>query len=335
VFQKPDLGRIASKNSHASPTPVIDGDRVFVHFGAHGTACLTTDGRIVWRRELQYDHRHGPGGSPVVWNDLLIISCDGGDVQYVVALEKDSGRIRWKTDRVGQMAYCTPLLIRTEQGEQVVCNGGDAIVAYDPRSGRELWRCRHGGHSVVPRPVFSDGLVYFCSGYWTPTLYIVRPDGHGDVTDSHVVGTVRRGVPHNPSPLVVGNELYMVSDMGVLTALDAHSGEEIWRQRLGGSFSASPTYADGRIYLLNEDGTTTVIAAAREYRSLATNHVEGRTLASLAIADRSIFLRTDTHVYRIAEPSSVAALNVTADDRLVGEDGVLLEAGTAARGVRR
>ncbi|MBI3836964.1 MAG: PQQ-binding-like beta-propeller repeat protein [Planctomycetia bacterium] len=311
VFRKPDLGRIAAKNSHASPTPVLDGKHVFVHFGAHGTACLTTDGEVVWTRELVYDHRHGPGGSPVVWKDLLIVSCDGPDVQYTVALDKQTGQIRWKVDHPGQQAYCTPLVIKVNGVEQLITSGGEAAIAYSPADGKELWRCRHSGHSVVPRPVAGNGLVYFCTGYWTPALFAVRPDGQGDVTDSKIEFTLRRGVPHTPSPLVVGEQLYAVSDLGVVTCVDAKKGKEIWRQRLSGNFSASPTLADGKVFLLNEQGTMFVLAPGDNYKLLATNHLDGRTLASPAFVGHAIYLRSDTHLYRIEPPRTVQAGAIT------------------------
>jgi outer membrane protein assembly factor BamB len=147
--------------------------------------------------------------------------------------------------------------------------------------------------------VYGNGLVFVCSGYDSPMLFAIRPDGRGDVTDTHVAWSLKKGVPHNPSPLLVGEELYLVSDRGVATCLDAASGEEIWQERLGGNFSASPLYADGRIYFLNEEGETTVIAPGREYKQLAKNLVDGRTLASYGVAGHAIYLRTDTHLYRI------------------------------------
>ena len=307
VFRSDELGRIASKNSHASPTPVLDGQRVFVHYGAHGTACLTTDGQIVWKRQLPYDHRHGPGGSPVVWHDLLIVSCDGPDVQYTTALDKKTGEVRWKAEHPGQQAYCTPIVIRQASADQLITSGGGSLVAYAPQDGRELWVCRHGGHSVVPRPVAGNGLVYICTGYWTPALLAVRPDGSGDVTDSHVAFSYRRSVPHNPSPLLIGQRLYIINDLGVLTCIDAQSGKEVWRQRLNGNFSASPTLADGKIYLVNEDAITFVITPGDKYALAATNHLEGQALASPAFVDHSIFLRTDSHLYRIEQPREVQA----------------------------
>ncbi len=304
VFQKPDPGPIHSKNSHASPTPILAGERVYVHYGAHGTACVTTAGQILWRNDqLRYNHLHGPGGSPVLFEDLLILSCDGTDVQFVAALDAETGAIRWKTERHGPMAYSTPLIVEVEGSPQLISTGGDQAVAYDPRSGREIWRVRYDGYSLVPRPVAGLGLVFLCTGYDNPTLMAVRLGGLGDVTETHVAWILRRGAPHNPSPLLLGDELYVVSDRGVLTCLDARTGEEHWQQRLEGAYSASLLTAEDRIYVQNEEGLTTVFAAdKRAFRRLAANRVEGRTLASLAAAGRALYLRTDTHVYRIEGP---------------------------------
>ena len=312
VFAKSDPGSIHSKNSHASPTPYIDGDRVYVHFGAHGTACLTTAGEIVWKTDvLHYNHQHGPGGSPVVWNDLVIVNCDGTDVQFVAALDKQTGDVRWKRDRqhisearrtgknIAPMAYSTPLLIEAAGRDQLVSAGSDHVAAYDPATGEEIWWAAYDGYSNIPRPVLGHGLVFVSSGYGAPTLYAIGVDGRGDVTGSKVAWTMKRGAPLSPSPLLVGDELYVISDAGILNCVDARTGKRHYQERLGGSFSASPILADGRIYLLDEDGTTTVVKPGHKFEKLATNRVDGRTLASLAVADGAIFLRTDSHLYRI------------------------------------
>jgi len=301
VFHKENPPRIHTKNSHASPTPILDEGRVYVHFGTNGTACLTTDGQVLWKTELPYQHGHGAGGSPVLIGDLLIINCDGTDVQYVVALDKLTGDIRWKQNRKGRMAYATSLAIRVNDIDQVVSPGADRVVAYNPRTGEELWWARYDGYSLVPRPVYGLGLVFICSGYDSPTLFAVKPDGLGDVTESHVVWTLRRAAPLNPSPLLVDDALYIVSDNGIASCLEAKTGKIRWQQRLNGEFSASPLYADGRIYLLNEEGETTVIAPGPEFKKLASSTLEGRTLASLAVSGQSIYLRTDKHLYRIQE----------------------------------
>ena len=245
VFAKEHPGSIHSKNSHASPTPLLEGGRVYVHFGAHGSACLSTDGTLLWKRELQYQHRHGPAGSPVLFKDLLIVSCDGTDVQYVIALDKRTGKTRWKQNRKGRMAYSTPLVIRAQGVDRVVSTGGDRVVAYDPHTGQEIWWLQYDGYSNVPRPVFGLGLVFVCSGYNRASLYAIQLGGKGDVTQTHVAWRSQRGVSLNPSPLLVDKELYMVSDKGIATCLDARTGNTYWRQRLKGEFSASPVYADG------------------------------------------------------------------------------------------
>ena len=307
VFRLDNPGSVHSKNSHASPTPLIEGDRVYVHYGAHGTACLTTDGKIVWStQELKYNHRHGPGGSPVIFENLLILNCDGSDIQFVVALDKTTGEIRWKKKRehIGEdrlagkssvpMAYTTPLLIDINGTTQLLSTGSDSIVAYNPQTGDEYWWFRFDGYSNVLRPVVGKGLVFISSGYDRPEFYAVRIDGAGDVTESHLAWNMK-----NPSPLIVGDELYLVSDNGIATCMDAVTGEQQWQERLGGNFTASPTFADGRIYLLDEDGVTTVIAPGKKFETLASNKLEGRTLATPAMVDNTLFLRTDTHLYRI------------------------------------
>jgi outer membrane protein assembly factor BamB len=302
VFPISEPGGIHKKNSYASPTPILEGNRVYVHFGDLGTACLATDGTIVWRtNELKYQHGHGPAGSPVLYGDLLIVSCDGTDVQYVAALDKRTGEVRWKSPRKGRMAYSTPLVINVGGQDQLVSTGGDQAVAYEPTTGREIWWVRYDGYSEVPRPVYGQGLVFLASGYDTPWLYAVRPDGRDDVTDTHVVWKLQRGAPLNPSPLIVGEDLYLVSDQGIASCLDAKTGEKHWQKRVPGNYSASPLLADGKIYLTNEQGLTTVIKPGKEYHELAANQIEGDTLASLAVSGKALFLRSGTHLYRIEE----------------------------------
>lgn len=302
LFEIAAPGRIHKKNSHASPTPVIDGDRIYLHFGKHGTACISTDGRILWKtQELVYNHRHGPGGSPVVYGDLLLLSCDGTDVQFVAALDKATGKIRWKQERTGRMAYSTPLLVEVDGRVQLISTGGDAVVAYEPETGKELWRCKYDGYSLVPRPIVGHGLVFVCTGYDTPGLIAVRLGGSGDVTETHLAWSLKKGAPLNPSPLLLGDELYLVNDKGIATCVDAKTGTEVWQERIGGNFSASPLLVDGRLYLLDEDGKCTVIAPGKKFEKLAESQLEGRTLASLAVAGKSFFLRTDGHLYRIEQ----------------------------------
>lgn len=291
---------VHEKNSQASPTPIIEGDRVYVHFGSHGTACVNRSGEVLWRTRLKYYHRHGPGGSPVVYRNLLIISCDGYDIQYVVALDKHTGEICWKKSRDGYQAYTTPLLIRVNGRDQILSPGAYRAIAYEPATGEEIWSVRYGkGYSNVPRPIFGHGLAFLCSGFDQASLLAVRPDGTGDVTETHVTWTGTRGIPLTPSPLLVGDALYLVSDNGIVSRLNAGSGAEYWRQRLGGNYSASPIYADGRIYFTSEECEFPVIAPENNYHLLVTNRLDGRCLASPAVSGGSIYIRSDRHLYRI------------------------------------
>ena len=302
VFRLKSAKLTNAKNSLASPTPIIDGDRIYVHFGAFGTACITQAGEIVWKTRLEYDNgEHGTGGSPVLYDDLLIVSCDGNTAQFVVALDKLTGKVKWKKPREGYQAYTTPLIVSLPGGDQVISPGAFRAVAYEPRSGKELWQVRYGeGFSNVPTPVYGDGLVFICTGFQQPSLLAVRLDGRGDVTKSKVAWKLDRGAPLTPSPLLVGDELYFVSDNGIATCVDAKTGKEYWRARVGGNHSASPIYADGRIYFLGEEGESVVIAPGTTLKHLATNQINGRTLASMAVAGGSIFIRSETHLYRIA-----------------------------------
>lgn len=301
IFHHDDPGSIHKKNSYASPSVLIDGDRLYVHFGKLGTACLDRNAKVIWKKELKYNHRHGPAGSPVVHDGLLILACDGTDVQYVTALDKLTGNEVWKTPRDGAMAYSTPLLITVDGKKQLISTGGEWAMGYDPATGKELWRFRYPkGYSNVPRPVYGHGLVFVCSGYDKPWLYAVKPTGIGDVTETHMAWKLERGAPLNPSPLLLGDELYIVSDNGIAQCLDAKTGESLWQKRLGGNFSASPLLADGRIYLLDEAAKAYVFEPSRdEYKELAVNTLPGRSLASIAAADGALFLRTDQSVYRI------------------------------------
>ena len=291
------------KNNRASPTPVVDRDRVYVHFGAEGTAALTTAGEIVWTARFPYESQHGAGGSPIVHGDLLIFSCDGSDAAFVVALDKRTGKVRWKRDRrmPADQAYTTPLVIRVGDRDEVVSVGAYRAAAYELDTGKEIWRVSYDdGFSNVPRPVYSHGLVYIATGFHQPALLAVRADGSGDVTRTHVAWSLRRAAPLTPSPLLVGDELYVVNDAGIASCLDAKTGHVYWQQRLGGAYSASPVFADGRIYFLAEEGVATAVAPGKEFRKLATSTVDGSTLASMAVSARSFFIRTDTHLYRLA-----------------------------------
>lgn len=297
--------RVHRKNSHASPTPITDGKHVFVHFGTQGTACLTLDGKIVWKmRDLKYRPQHGNGGSPILVDGMLFVSCDGSDIQYVVALDAKTGKVRWKKDRPAikraqKFSFTTPLVIEVAGKKQIVSPGTNQVIAYEPKTGRDLWKVTYSGYSVIPRPVYAHGLIFISTSYNRPSLMAIRPTGTGDVTDSHVAWTADRGAPHTPSALAIGNELYAVSDKGIASCFDAKTGKVHWSQRLGGNFSASPVFADGKIYFQSEQGDTTVVLPGKAFKRLAKNTLGERTLASYAVADSAIFLRTASKLYRI------------------------------------
>ncbi len=301
IFHLNSPGEINQKNSFASPTPVLENERIYAHFGAYGTACIRQNGEIVWKTRLEYDNgQHGPGSSPVLYDDLLIVSCDGRDTQYVVALDKLTGKVRWKKLRKGYQAYTTPLIVRLPDGDQVISPGAYRTIAYEPRTGKEIWQLTYGdGFSNVPRPVYGNGLVFICTGFQQPSLLAVRVDGRGDVTRSHVAWSLNQGVPLTPSPLLVGEELYLINDNGIASCLNARTGNEYWRVRLGGNHSASPIYVDGRIYFLSEEGESIVIAPGKQFKILATNKLDGAALASMAVSNGSIYIRTQSHLYRI------------------------------------
>jgi outer membrane protein assembly factor BamB len=304
VFKLRGTELLNAKNSHASPTPILDGDRVYVHFGAEGTAAVSTAGEILWKTRLAYESQHGNGGSPELAGGLLVINCDGFDQAFVVALDTRTGRTKWRRDRRAphSQAYSTPLAIRAADRDQVVSVGAFNATAHDPATGKEIWRVRYpDGFSNVPRPVHGAGLVFIATGFQQPSLIAVRPDGTGDVTKTHVAWTLARGAPLTPSPLVAGDDLYVISDNGIASCIEARTGSVRWQQRLGNSFSASPVLADGRVYFLDEDGRTTVLKADGSGERLAINVLDGPALASMAVASQALFIRTATHLYRIAE----------------------------------
>ena len=300
---------IHSLNSYASPTPVLHQGKLFCHFGSLGTLCLDTQSQeIDWRTRLPHDESVGPGSSPTLYRDLLIIPCDGVDQQYVVALDTADGAIRWKSPRppmegsIGEYhkAFSTPIIIEHLGRQQAIVVGAQWLTSYEPETGRELWRVRHGdGFSSSVVPVHGSSLVFICTGFGDGKMLAVDPGGSGDVTDSHVRWSLRQQVPTMPSPVLAGSKLFLASDNGVATCVDAATGASLWRKRLGGNFSSSPILIGDCVYFSNRDGVTTVIAAADEFRPLATNQLPGRIMASPIIADGDLIVRTSSQLYRI------------------------------------
>ncbi len=306
---------ITPENSYASPTPVIEQGRVFLHFGTYGTACVdTTTGKVLWtRRDLNCDHEKGagPASSPMLVDNTMVVHVDGRDVQYIVALDTSTGKTVWKTPRSldyskfpvhHRKAYSMPFLAPRSKGHQLVSPAGRGLYAYDPKTGKELWRMRHRGWSVAPRPIYGQGLIFATVDRDHPELWAIRPDGNGDVTDTHIVWREARGMPQRCSPLLVDGLLYLVNRGGIATCLEAKTGKLIWKERLKGAYSASPIYATDRIYLFNEAGTATVIRPDRKLEVIATNALAAQPLLATPAVDGSAFIiRAGGHLFRIEE----------------------------------
>lgn len=301
--------KMHSKNSHASPTPIIDGDRIYVHFGYQGTACLTLDGDLVWaNRDLYFRPTHGNGGSPILVADRLIFTCDGDKEPKVVALDASTGRLAWKVNRPVSakktFSFCTPSVITDAGRLQVIAPGSDCVLALDPVTGETIWDLRYDGYSVVPKPAFDSGLVFLSTGFDRAKMLAIRPDGRGLVTDSHLEWELDKNVPKTPSLIAQAGLVYSISDDGIAMCVEAETGEVIYRKRIGGNYSSSPLLAGEYLYFTSEQGVTTVIKSGRTYEQVAQNDLGERTLASLAVVDDSILLRTADALYRIGGQSS-------------------------------
>jgi outer membrane protein assembly factor BamB len=314
LFTEPPPTDISQYNSYASPTPALEEGRLYAHFGSHGTACIdTATGKKLWeRRDLPCNHFRGPASSPVVWRDKLFLLFDGFDVQYLACLDKNTGKTVWKKDRAlpyretgrpmvdndYKKAYATPSVFEVNGRPQLVAPAAMGTIAYDPATGEEIWRVIHDGMNEACRPILAHGLIYLTAGS-KASLWAVKAGGTGDLTPSGVAWKKEKAMPTKPSPVVVGDALYLVNDSGIAYCLDAKTGAEVWRETLGGKFAASPVYAAGNIYFSNEDGKTFVVAASRSYTPVEVNRLDAGCMASPAVAGDAIFLRTKTHLYCI------------------------------------
>lgn len=300
------------RNSFASPTPVIAGDRVFVHFGSMGTAAIDRkNGTKIWEnRDLQVDFQNGAGGSPILYQNRLLISCDGMDYQYEAALDADTGKIAWKTDRSAiqklqarpvdmRKAYSTPVIIPVDGKAETISTGAERLYSYDPSTGKELWYVDIPGFSNVPLPAWNSKLLVQPTGFMKPELWGIRLGGEGNVTATNLLWKVNSAVPAQSSPLLVNDRVYMVSDGGIASCVDANAGKVLWKQRIGSDFAASPVYVDGRIYFCDTKGVCTVVAPADTFQQLAANTLDDGFMASPAIVGKAFILRTKTHLYRI------------------------------------
>ena len=301
LFTPKEAGRRHPQNGFASPTPVLDGEHVYVHFGPRGTACLNAAGEVVWKNtELRYEAFQGAASSPILHNDLLILTCDGTDHQFLIAMDKSTGDTIWNQKRahleraakrfkagsirarLAKMAYSTPLIHAVNGVPQLVSSGADHVAAYDLKSGREVWWMPYTGFSQVGRPSYGNGMFYVVGSVAQDRfcVFAVKP-GSGQLKANQVAWQCSDGIAHVPSPILVGKQMYVIDNGGVATCLNALTGEEHWRQRLGGNYDASPIEADGNIYYMNRDGKMTVLAAGPGYKTLATNQLDGTFKASL------------------------------------------------------
>jgi outer membrane protein assembly factor BamB len=302
-------------NCYATPSPAVEPGRVYVHFGSYGTACLdTASGKVLWQRtDIPCRHFRGPSSSPVLFQNLLILTLDGIDLDYTIALDKQTGNTVWKTDRsaewndAGQGAapgdfrksHSTPLIASIDGKFQLLSPGAKAAYAYDPATGKELWKVHHKDYSAAPIPLYDSGLVYFVTGRAKTELWAVKPDGHGDVTDTKIIWKLAAHVGKSASPVFVDGLIYTVSDESFLSCVDAATGQVVWNERIGGGYQASPIYGDGRLYFCNLQGDTIVVKPGRTYQPITTNHLAEGFMSSPAVAGNSLYLRTKTHLYRV------------------------------------
>lgn len=297
---------IHRKNGHASPTPLAAGDRVYVHFGHQGTACLDLEGNKLWEnRELFYQPQHGNGASPILVDGKLVFSCDGRVEQFVAALHAADGKLAWKftrpTEARSKFAFATSTVIQVNGKDQIISPGADMVNALDPATGKEIWRAGYEGYSIVPKPVFGDGLVYISSAFDTPEVLGIDPTGSGIVTDTHVKWVETKFAPKTPSMIFDNGLLYLVTDSGIIACREAKTGNLLWQSdRILRDCSASPVLSEGKLYILDEFGKCAILAAGREYKLLGTSEIaDERTLSSIAVDEGTIYLRGETSLYCI------------------------------------
>lgn len=307
-------------NTYASPSPCIEKGFVYVHFGSLGTACLrTTDGSVAWKRtDLKCNHVQGPGSSPVLYKNLLILHYEGTDVRYIVALDKTTGKEVWRTNRpedpykplpaIGKKAYITPLIINIKGRDMLISNGSAVCCAYDPMNGKEIWRVVRGAESTVPMPFSENGIVYFYSGSMedpAPTyteMLAVNPEGRGDITNSGVIWKRRDDITHTQmlTPVIKDGLIYTVNTKNLLMCLDASNGKEIWSERQRSDHNASPVYVNGNVWFFSVKGEVLAVKAGRTHETVARNQMDSGIWATPAFIRNSVILRTEKYICRIA-----------------------------------
>jgi outer membrane protein assembly factor BamB len=306
------------ENSYATPTPATDGERVYAVFSGGGIAAVDYDGKPAWTcQEVSFYSHHGLAASPILAGDLLVMpfdgSSDGEDNKVgwkipwreavLLAVDKRSGEVRWRGKRgLSRLGHVTPNLLRAGGTTQIVSGAGDCVQGFDPQTGELIWSIYSQGEGVTPSIVIGDGLIYSCSGFEAPTIRVVRTGGSGEVTKTHIAWEQTKGVPSLASMLYVKPHVYAVTDAGIATCFDASSGEIVWQERIGGKHSSSPIYADGRIYFLTEaEGETLVIEPGPKLTILATNRIDEKCKASMAVSQGNIFIRSERNLFCIGK----------------------------------
>lgn len=304
-----------SKSSMATPVPVTDGKHVFSFFGTGDVFCTTLDGDLVWQRSLAseygaFENRFAASSSPLIYKDRVIVQCDHYGSSYVLAIDTATGANVWKIDRPDYWhSWASPQLVpvggntvKSDGRYELILCGSEKLDALDPQTGAKLWTARGMLRECIPTPVFGNGLIYAVSGPKGPTLAI-RPGGRGDVSETHLAWSATRGAPFVPSAIVVGNSYELVDDGGILTSLDASSGQQRWQKRLLGRYTASPIAGDGKIYFFNEEGTTTVISSEQTaYHELTHNAIGEPIFATPALSQGHLFIRTPRHLWCFGRP---------------------------------
>ncbi len=299
--------QLHEKHNLATPTPTTDGTHIYAWFGNGRIVCLDTAGNLTWSRHLgleysPFQNQWGHGSSPVLYNDLLILLCDHKSDSYLLALDKNTGKERWNVDRgSGRVSHSTPLVVQVPLGDELIVNSSERIDAYDPASGRLLWYAGKPRQTPIPTPVFHDSVIYMSRGYRNSDFLAIRPGGRGDVSVSHILWRTPGGASYVPSIVHYDGLLYMTNEVGVVSCAEARTGKRVWRHRLSGVFYASPVAADGKVYLVSETGETFVLRAGREPDVLARNNLEERFIASPAISNRHLFLRSDRTLFCIGK----------------------------------
>ena len=301
------LQSVHDKHNLASPSPVTDGRMVYAWFGTGQLVALDLAGKLVWERHLgrevsPFDINWGHTSSPTLFQDLLILLCDHAPASYLLAVDKQTGKERWKADRGrGRSSYSTPFVVPAAGGPELIVNSSERVDAYDPRTGAFLWHVGGSSQFPIPAPTYNDGVIYMTRGYRSGPYLAVRPGGRGDVSTSHVVWQVPTGAPYISSLVYDAGLLYMASDVGAVSVIDAETGKRIWQERVNGLFSASPVAGDGKIYFTSETGEVIVIRGGREPQVIARNDVGERLMASPALSNGQIFLRSDGSLFAIGK----------------------------------